>query len=186
MEQVINNEVLKIEKLVRDFTVNQVDFVDHNEAIAGDTLEYLIKFANIGNAPADQIRLSDLLPANTQYIPGTTIISVDGEMEHTLSDGITTDGVLLDTLAAGDSGYIKIKAITNADIPEGSILVNTATLVDDGVTISDTAKTTFKAPVVLTPAPITPLPKTGAGSILISLFSALGIIFVAYRVAKLS
>lgn len=175
---------LRIEKLVRDFTINQVDFVDHNEAIAGDTLEYLIRFSNVGDGPADQIKFTDLLPANTQYIPGTTIISINGEIEHTLSDGITADGVMLDTLAAGDSGYIKIKAITFAGIAAGETLVNTASLVDDGVTISDTAQTTFKAPVVLTPAPI--LPKTGAENIIISLVSALGVMFMAYRVAKLS
>ncbi len=178
--------ILKIEKLVRDFTINQVDFVDHNEAIAGDTLEYLIKFENGGDGPADQINFSDILPANTEFIPGTTIISINGDIERTLSDGIVADGVILDTLAAGDSGYIKFKVITYAGIPAGETLVNTANLTDNGVTISDTAKTTFKAPVVLTPSPITPLPKTGAESILISAAVAVLAMIAAYRVAKLS
>jgi len=167
--------ILHIDKKVRNFTINELDFVDSNSAISGDTLEYIISYSNTGNAAADLVRFSDVLPANVTYISGTTVISVNGQMEHTLPDGIVGDGVMLDTIAVGEIGYIKFKVVTNAGIPAGTELVNTGNLTDNGVTISDAAKTTFKAPVVLTVAP-KPLPRTGANSVAVA---AIGAILVA-------
>jgi len=177
--------VLNIEKLVRDYTINQIDFVDQNEAIAGDTLEYLIRFSNSGNSPADLVKFTDVLPANTQYISGTTIISVNGEIERTLPDGIVSDGVTIDTISPSDSGYIKFKVITMAGIPAGQVLVNTAYLTDNGISISDTARTIFKAPVIPAVVSVTPqLPKSGAETIVLSALAALTLLGLAYRVAK--
>jgi len=176
--------ILHIEKLVRDFTVNELNFVDFNQAIAGDTLEYIIRFSNTGNGPADQVKFSDILPTNMQYISGTTIISVNEAMEHTLPDGIVAGGVTLDTIAAGDSGYIKFKVITDAGIASGTELTNTANLTDNGATISDTAKTTFKAPVIPVSVTPIPLPRTGADTVVIAAVAAFGLLALAYRVAK--
>ncbi len=160
--------ILHVEKLVRDFTINEINFVDANSAIAGDTLEYKILFSNTGDGPADQVKFSDVLPANMNYIAGTTVISVNGEIEHTLPDGIISGGVMLDTIAAGDTGYIKFKVITDAGIANGTTLVNTASLTDNGVSISDTASTIFKALAVQIAVPTTPLPRTGADSVSIA------------------
>lgn len=167
--------ILHIEKLVRDFTINEINFVDQNTAIAGDTLEYLIRFSNTGDGPADQVKFSDVLPANMSYIAGTTIISVNGAIERTLPDGIVSGGVTLDTIAAGDAGYIKFKVITNAGIANNSVLVNTASLTDNAVTISDTALTTFKAPVVPASAPISVvhLPRTGVDTAVVAIVALL-------------
>lgn len=157
--------ILHISKNVRDFTVNELNFVKSNTATSGDSLEYLIAFLNTGNAPADQITFSDVLPANFTYIPGTTVLSMNGGQEHTMIDGIVGNGVLLDTIGAGDSGYIKIRVISASGIAANTVLTNTANLTDNGVTISDTAATTFKVPVVLTTAP---LPRTGADSVTVA------------------
>lgn len=155
--------ILHIQKTVRDFTQNELNFVESNTATAGDTLEYMIAFSNTGNGPADQVTFTDVLPANVTYIPGTTILSINGGAEHTMPDGITGSGVMLDSIAAGDSGIIKFKVITSAGIANETVLTNTANLTDNGVTISDTAQTRILVPVILISAP-TPLPKTGADS----------------------
>ncbi|MEI6144449.1 MAG: isopeptide-forming domain-containing fimbrial protein [Candidatus Berkelbacteria bacterium] len=154
--------ILHISKTVRDFTINELNFVESNTATAGDTLEYMISFSNTGNGPADLVKFSDILPAGVAYIPGTTILSVNGGQEHTMPDGIVADGVMLDTVAAGDTGYIKLKAISATTIAANTVLTNTANLIDNNVTISDTASTTVKAPVVVASAP---LPRTGADSL---------------------
>ncbi len=153
--------ILHIGKTVRDFTINELNFSKSDTAYAGDTLEYMIAFSNTGNGPADSVLFSDVIPANTTYIQGTTVISVNGGAEHTMADGIVGNGVLLDSIAAGDSGYIKIKVVTQTNIAANTVLTNTANLTDNGVTISDTALTTIKVPVVIAKAT---LPKTGADS----------------------
>lgn len=164
--------ILHISKTVRDFTNNVLNFEESDTATAGDTLEYMIAFSNTGNGPADLVSFSDILPEGTSYISGTTVLLVNGGDEHTMPDGIVENGVVIDTIAAGDSGYIKIKAITNASIADGSVLVNKANLTDNGSTISDTAQTTVKAQAVIPPTP-TPLPRTGADSVtLASIISA--------------
>lgn len=171
--------ILHITKTVRDFTINELNFVKSNTAIAGDTLEYMIAFSNTGNGPADLVKFSDILPTGVSYITGTTVISVNGGDEHTMADGIVPDGVMLDTISAGDSGYIKIKAIVGSTIAANTVLTNTANLIDNGVTIFDTANTTVKAPIVLASVS-TPLPRTGADSTTVA--AAIAAIFAAAAV----
>jgi len=169
--------ILHITKTVRDFTINELNFSKSNTATAGDTLEYMITFSNTGNGPADLVRFNDVLPAGVTYIPGTTILSINGGQEHTMPDGIVVDGVILDTIAVGDTGYIKIKAITGSTIAANTVLTNTASLTDNNATISDTASTTVKAPIVLASAP---LPRTGANTVEIA--AAIAAIFAAAAV----
>ncbi|MFA5158637.1 MAG: isopeptide-forming domain-containing fimbrial protein [Patescibacteria group bacterium] len=173
--------ILHIAKTVRNVSTNEAAFVESNTATPGDTLEYMIAFSNTGNAAADQVRFSDLLPANVSYITGTTILSMNGEAEHTLADGIIAEGVMLDTVPFGESGYIKFRVLTSKDIADGASLINTANLTDNGVTISDTAATTFLAPIVKAS---TPLPRTGANLLVISaiisaIFAAAGMVVIS-------
>ncbi|MFA5927523.1 MAG: hypothetical protein WCT32_03850 [Patescibacteria group bacterium] len=186
---------LKIEKLVRNFTANESNFVDNNEAFSTDTLEYKIEFSNKGNAPADVVRFLDTLPANTQYVPGTTIISLNGSMEKTLPEGLINTGIVLDTIAPGDSGYIKIRVVLSGNIAAGETLTNTASLKDDDTILTDTAKTKIKTTIVTassvtttvteTETPIIPnLPKSGAAasaSFMLTLVAGVAITYVRYR-----
>lgn len=160
---------LHIEKLVRNFSINEVNFVDQNSAISGDTLEYKILFSNTGEAAADQVRFSDILPANTSYIAGTTLMSVNGGAEQVMPDGIAGAGITVDSIAAGTSGYIKFRVVTSTGISNGTILVNTATLTDNGASIYDIASTVIKIPVVVK----TSLPKTGADTVVVAIVALL-------------
>ena len=174
--------LLHLDKTVRNFTINETNFVESNSAIAGDTVEYLIAFSNSGNGSADMIRIIDRLPDGLFYLTGSTVISINGEQERSLPDGITADGVLLESLSAGSNGYIRFKVITNRDIRAGIEFVNTADLIDNGVTISDNAKTVIKAPVMF--AVVKTLPKTGADNISVALIVAValsGMLFLAVR-----
>jgi len=176
---VILNPVLSIEKLVRDVTTNDGGFVKSNQAFAGDILEYMINFSNTGNGPADRVKISDILPPNTEYIAGTTRISRNGSSEQTLPDGITGSGIILDTISAGEKDFIKYRVITSSNLAAGQNLVNTASINN----LSDTASTKIIAKVV--PATTIPtLPKTGAngaGSFMITLFAGVAVLYGKYR-----
>lgn len=156
---------MSVSKYVKDISTGEGNFVKSDQAYAGDILEYRINFTNIGTVPADQVRIYDTLPANTQFISGTTVISRNGGTEKTLPDGITAGGTVLDSVAVGESGYIKFRVSTSTGLAKGENLVNTVFLSYDHKTISDTASTVIVAkgtPIV--PA-TTSLPKTGPGSL---------------------
>lgn len=170
--------VLHIEKLVRNVTTNETTFVDSNQANAGDTLEYLINFSNTGDGPADRVKISDVLPPNTQYIAGTTRISRNSGSEQTLPDGITGAGITLDTISAGESDFIKFRVITSGSLAAGENLINTASI----NSISDTASTKIVARIAAAVTPV--LPKTGAtsaASFMITLFAGIALMYYKYK-----
>lgn len=175
---VVTTPVLHMEKLVRNVTTNDGAFVKSNQAFAGDTLEYLINYSNTGNGPADRVRISDVLPANTQYIAGTTRISRNGGSEQTVVDGITGNGIVLDTIPAGEVGFLKLRVITSANLAVGETLTNTAKIND----LSDTASTVIVAKAVAATVPS--LPKTGAtgaGSFIVTMFMGMAFLYGKYR-----
>lgn len=175
---VVVTPCLNIEKLVRDVTTNEANFVKSNQAHAGDTLEYLINFSNTGNGPADRVKISDVLPPNTQYIAGTTRISRNGGSEQTLPDGITGAGITLDSISAGEKSFIKFRVITSGSLAVGENLVNTASINN----ISDTASTKIVAQLAAATTPV--LPKTGAtsaASFMITLFAGIAVLFYRYK-----
>lgn len=179
---------LHIEKFVRNVTAGESNFVDSNEAKAGDTLEYLINFSNTGDGPADQVKFTDTLPPNTTYLAGTTRISRNKSTEQTLPDGITGSGITLDTIAAGESGYIKFRITTSDCLAANEILVNTAHLTDDNKTISDTAQTKIVAKAVAAPVDGKGgLPKTGSSAALSFVLTFMAGICVVYaKYAKIA
>ncbi|MEK7096329.1 MAG: hypothetical protein AAB881_00015 [Patescibacteria group bacterium] len=155
---------LSIEKTVRNFTASESVYTKSNEAYAGDILEYNISFRNAGNAPADQVKFYDLLPANVNHISGTTVISFNGRAERTVIDGLVGNGIIIDSIPTGDSGYIRFRVLISATIAAGENLVNTVYLEHGTTKLNDSAATKIKQPA---PGPVTPtptLPKTGAAA----------------------
>lgn len=177
---------LKIEKFVRDVTTNETNFVKANQAFAGDTLEYRVNYSNVGKGFADNVKFTDTLPANTAFISGTTRISRNGASEQTLPDGIVGNGVKVETIAPGESGYITFRVSTSANIAAGQVLVNTAFLTFEKNTISSTAQTTIvtKGTTPVTPVATTSLPKTGSttgASFMITFFMGIMFLYAKYR-----
>ena len=167
----VKNPDLKIDKFVRNVTQNELDYVKLNTAFAGDTLEYKITFENVGNGPADYVKVYDLLPANVILDPSASaIISINGQ-ENSIAENIT-NGYTIKTLTPGDKGYIRFRAITNVAIADNEQLKNTAFLDDHGKVISAEASTIIKQKIV--PISQNPLPKTGASAaVLISTFASI-------------
>lgn len=167
---VITAPKMTIQKDVRDFTTNETNFVDENSAKPGDTLEYKISFKNIGGSSADNVVVFDALPANTRYLAGTTILSMNDGQERTAGDGIVTAaGINIGSIQAGAYGYIKFKVLIGTDTIDKQVLLNTGNLKYIGGTLTDTAKTNIAITIIpkepIKPTPVVPgLPKTGAES----------------------
>ena len=170
---VIKVAELKIDKFVRDVTKNELEYVKLNTAYAGDTLEYKITFENVGNAPADYVKIYDALPANVVLDPSApAVFSMNGQ-EHSIAENMT-EGYVIRTIMPGDSGYVRFRVISSAGLADGERLKNTAFLDDHGKVISAQAETIVRVRILPAVAKIAALPKTGAPLGLgISLFGSL-------------
>ncbi|MFA6963585.1 MAG: hypothetical protein WC227_02625 [Patescibacteria group bacterium] len=171
---------VKMQKDVRNFTAGEINFADEISAKPGDTLEYKISFRNDGQGVADSVRITDILPLYTQFMSGTTVMSINDGQEHTVGDLLTGDGILIGTLNPNDFGYIKFKVLTKATLADGEKLLNTANLKFGTVSLSDTALTKIAVTQTVTPVAETSLPKTGAESWILALL----LVPAAYAVRK--
>jgi uncharacterized repeat protein (TIGR01451 family)/fimbrial isopeptide formation D2 family protein len=99
----------------------------------GGLITYSIVFTKTGNAPALDVTLQDALPANTTYITSTPVATQSGQ---TL---LWSFGTLVQTTTQ----FITVTVQANEPLPNGTPLVNTATLTDaGGITVTDQATTT--------------------------------------------
>lgn len=171
---------LKIEKLVRNVTISETNFVKANQAKAGDTLEYKITFSNSGEK-ADNITISDILPINVAYIAGSTILSKGG-VNTNPGDGIKSDGISIGSLSRGETATIRFKVKIASGVAQGETLLNTASLWYNKQEIKDTARTV----IVEKPVPTTEkLPMTGAETPILSLlFTSAGALYLKLKKAK--
>lgn len=180
------NPRLHISKLVKNVTKGETSFVESNEAVVNDILEYKVDFSNTGDAPAHNVRLRDTIPAGTSFISGSAVMSINGGAEQTISDEYVGDGIILPVLNPRDCGVIRFRVKINSDCAEGT-LVNTAFIND----LSDTA-TTILRKVVTPPVVIKkieekvivekqPLPVSGPLTYLSIMLASAGVLFMAFR-----
>lgn len=120
--EVVAAPILEIEKTYID---------DNGGAVApGDTVTWVLTVRNDGTAPSDATRVFDPLPAQMQYVPGSTL--VNGVPRPDAPGGLsplhTPPGVDLGTVAVGTAGAQTItwKAQVVTDALAGTILTNQA------------------------------------------------------------
>lgn len=167
---------LSIDKLVRNVTTNELTFVNANTANAGDTLEYKISFRNNGNGPADSVKIYDVLPANVSLDTAVPAIIYLNGQERSISENIL-DGFRIITLAPGQEGYVRFRAVISSGIAGDQKLVNTGYLEDDGVVFSDIAETVTLQKVIKVAAPVVTLPRSGGANEIVALIAALVVTF---------
>jgi uncharacterized repeat protein (TIGR01451 family) len=114
----------------------------------GDVIEYTLSFTNTGNDFADNTVLTDPIPANTAYVPGSMQVSAganagaktdaasDDQCEYVASTpkitcrlgtgANATNGGTLDPLTGTTS--VKFRVQLNAVVPDGTTISNTATV----------------------------------------------------------
>ncbi len=154
---------LNLEKLVKNETQGESNWIDSNIAVPGDTLEYYVWFKNVGDGQATQVLIKDVLPPKVTYIPGTTVLHMGGGTQA-LPDGIVGDGVGIPDLIPGQEGYITFKVTVATDAIDKSVLIDTAHIYSDGgYHAQDTASTTVSIQPVTPPGKVlaTKMPPTG-------------------------
>ena len=97
---------------------------------AGEILTYTLSYDNVGNAPADNVILSEIVPANTMYEPAanTTPWTCTGTGQAGATCVYSVGG-----LAPGASGSLTFAVRIHSIIPVGvSTIDNTSSITDDG------------------------------------------------------
>ncbi|MEN2741820.1 DUF11 domain-containing protein [Microbacterium sp. X-17] len=98
---------------------------------AGERLDYVLVAANVGDVPAPDVVVADTLPEHLDFVESSVVPSA-------ASSGSTLVWELGE-LAAGERREIVVSANVRADVPQGTSIVNTASITADGVCEDDQA-----------------------------------------------
>lgn len=107
-----------------------VSLTDSPDPIAaGGNVTYTISYANTGDEPATNVRLSDGIPANTSFVSATG--------GGTLAGGVVTWN--LGILAAGASGSVQLTVRVASPLTNGTVITNGTCTIDSSETTPVTA-----------------------------------------------
>lgn len=142
----------KISKTVRIKGTNE--WKESVDAKIGDEVEFQIEYTNTGSAEAKNVKITDTLPTNLEYVANTTYLynsnNKDGKL---LSENtITTSGINIGDYKANGNAYVRFTAkVVDKNIACGknNDLVNWASATIDSKVVKDDAKvvTTKTCPV---------------------------------------
>jgi uncharacterized repeat protein (TIGR01451 family) len=128
---IASDPIFRVQKISTDLSV------DPNVLMSGETLRYTITVKNIGNGPATNVVLRDLIPANTTYVAGSTTLNGAPVAD---SSGMTplVNGMLINSPANSTPGSMPADASTNpANVATITFNVVVNTNVIDGTVISN-------------------------------------------------
>ncbi len=144
---------LNLEKLVKNETKGETEWFNANIAVPGDTLQYYVWFKNVGDGSASELLVKDVLPSQVSYIPGSTVLHIDGN-EQSLADGIAGKGVSVPDLIPGKEGYITFKVEVSENVADKTVLTDIAHIYsEEGCHAQDSASTTVNIPHEEEPQP---------------------------------
>ncbi|MEX2205616.1 MAG: DUF11 domain-containing protein [Myxococcota bacterium] len=111
----------------------QVAVVDGGAALAGSTLEYVVRVVNIGAVPGYQVVIRDDLEAATPgtltYVAGTALMNGSAVGVTVAGSLITADyGATVGPLAPNASVVLRFRALINQSLALGTVVTNTGTL----------------------------------------------------------
>ena len=175
---------VSVNKLVRNVTTGETAFVKSNFAKPGDTLEYSVNVRNTGAGTANNLFLTDTIPAGTSFVSGSVTSAKNGGAFGSVADGITGDGMSLGSLALNESIEIRFRVLVGQSVTNGATLTNTAFLSFNKQILPSTAATVVKFGTTTPPIGGT-LPVTGGGntilSILLVISGGLAGVYTKYR-----
>ena len=109
---------------------------DTSVLLAGETLRYTITVQNVGSEDSANVYMTDMVPANTTYVAGSTTLNGTPFADDANGSPLI-DGILLGDLAAGGPVVtVEFDVTVYPDVPNGTIISNQAfvTAADQGVT----------------------------------------------------
>lgn len=134
-----------MEKLVSKHGENK--WVDNYAATPGETVDYLLKYSNTGNARQDNVTFRDTLPTDQSYVNGSAVYGNANTPNGTkASDNITGVGVNVGSYAPGGNAWFifsaKVAGNTDLDKCGPNTMTNTASVTTAYGNKSDTAVVT--------------------------------------------
>ncbi len=176
-----DNPSVNVTKLVKNLTLNESSFRSSNSANPGNELEYKITISNDGNETLTNVKLSDMLPSEINYLGGTARVWFNSSETSGDYNGLVEgNGISLPDMEPGDTITVTFRAKSKTSISDNESKTNTASVFSNQANGSDTATTVFDT---VDPDPIPkPLPKTGTGATVgFVMFGALGTVVWYFR-----
>ncbi len=110
---------------------------DPNVLLAGESLRYTITVQNIGTDNASEVRIVDLVPANTTYVAGSTTLNGAVIADNAAGTSALTDGILINAPQDTTAGVLNAGVPNNVatitfdvtvlpDLPDGTVISNQA------------------------------------------------------------
>lgn len=137
-----------LEKQVR--LAGTTEWKETVEAQPGATVDYQLRYANTGTTKQNNVVLKDTLPANMQYVPGSTYLKNASNPTPKLvnDDLFTSKGLNIGNYDAGAVAYVKFSAKVNSDkeaFCKPTTLKNVARVETNNGSKEDGADVTVKA-----------------------------------------
>jgi len=116
-DQPEENRILFLDANAYNVTAaKSVGFSDNLSAQRGDIVKIKSEFANVGNTALGNVRITNALPSNMTYVPGSMKVVIDGATIST-GDNILTSGAYFGDLSVGANGYMEFSVRVNANTP---------------------------------------------------------------------
>ena len=152
---------LKVSKTVR--IKGTTDWKETVEAKVGDEVEFQIEYTNTGEKEAKNVIILDTLPANLEFVAGSTYLynSSNKDGKNISGNAVVTSGLNIGDYVASGNAFVRFTAkVVNNSIACGKTnqLTNWASATADSKTAKDdaTVLTTIECPDDPTPPHIVP------------------------------
>jgi uncharacterized repeat protein (TIGR01451 family) len=136
----------------------------------GETVDYLLQYANTGSTTDTNVAIKDQLPAGETYVAGSTIYGNSNFPNGTkATDGVTTTGINIGDYATGANGWVifSAKVAGNGSLP----VCGPNTLVNNGSVIVGSSSESSTANVTVTETCTTPPPVYTCNALTVNLIS---------------
>ncbi|HET90442.1 MAG TPA: DUF11 domain-containing protein, partial [Chloroflexi bacterium] len=137
----VNSNRVRVEALAPDLSVNKLGPANASE---GEVITYTIQYVNVGGAAASGVVISDVVPDWTTYQADSIAINTgsgwvaltdaaDGDAgAYDGSAVVVRPGAVAGEVAEGESGSIRFRVQIASSVPDGTSVVNRATIEQDG------------------------------------------------------
>lgn len=132
--------------------IKTVTDLNGGSVLANDVLQYTVSVSNTGNDPSANVVLTDAIPANTTYVPGTLVVasganagpktdaSGDDQAQFNGSSvvfrlGTGANATVGGTLGINASTSITFNVRVNAGVPAGTTIANQASVAYNGASL---------------------------------------------------
>jgi uncharacterized repeat protein (TIGR01451 family) len=104
---------------------------DKTSVTVGDTVNFTIKVCNSGNIVLHNIYIGDIIHSPLKYVPGSTVLSVEGESDVAIADSWLNTGANIGPLNPGQDAFLRFKVTVTDALKDGETIQNVAQVKSD-------------------------------------------------------